>query len=189
MGVAVARYYLVLAGAAASVAGFAAGASAVFSVFALVVLALAVCFAVLCLATCSAFGAAGVAGVAVAAAGAVLAAGAAGAAGAPVWANTGRAKAENRVATMMEVDFMAIFLKEKFSISAPGSFVYCCALLPLTSLKPIRRRQSVSKDAIFVSDCCNSLTPVNVPAGALSRTASHVSRTDRPARSRSDRGR
>ena len=87
---------MVLAGAA-SVAGLAVGASAAFSF-------LAACFTFLALAACSAFGAA------VAAAGAVVAAGVAGAAGAPVWANTGRAKAESRVATMMDVDFMAVFL-------------------------------------------------------------------------------
>jgi len=39
-----------------------------------------------------------------------VAAGFAGAAVAPVWANTGRAKAESRVATMMDVDFMMVFL-------------------------------------------------------------------------------
>ena len=34
--------------------------------------------------------------------------------GVPLWANTGRVSAVNRAAAMREVDFMAIFLKEKF---------------------------------------------------------------------------
>jgi len=94
--------YLVLAGAAsvADVAvGLAAFVSAALAFF-------AVCFALVCLAT--AFGAA------VAAAGVVAAGAAAGAAGAPVWANTGSVRVENRAATMMDFEFMAIFLKEKF---------------------------------------------------------------------------
>src|SRR5450830_45198 len=86
--------YLALAGAA-SVAGFAAGVVAAFSF-------LATCLTFLCVAAFSAFGAA------------LAAAGVAGVAGAPVWANTGRAKAESRAATMMEVDFMMVFLGKKF---------------------------------------------------------------------------
>jgi hypothetical protein len=92
-----------LAGAA-SVAGFAAGASAVF---ALAFSFFAVCAAFLCLATCSAFGAA------VVAAGVAAAAGAAGVAGAAFCANTGNVRAESRAIATMDLDFMAIFLKDK----------------------------------------------------------------------------
>lgn|SRR5450830_1284901 len=83
--------YLVLA-AALSAAGAAAGAVLTLAVFSF----LTVCLTALCLATCAAFGAAVVAGVT--AAGVVLV---------PVCANTGKAKAESRVATRMEDDFMA----------------------------------------------------------------------------------
>jgi len=94
--------WLVLAGAylllTAAVSVPAAGAVLAVLVFSF----LTVCLTVLCLAACSAFGAA-----------AVVAGAAAGVAVVPVCANTGKANAENRVATMMEDDFMAIFLKEK----------------------------------------------------------------------------
>lgn len=78
---------------------------------------MALCFTDLILVAGTAFFAAlagAAAGVAVVAADVVADTAAGLATGVPVWANTGRVSADSSAAAMREVDFMAIFLKEKF---------------------------------------------------------------------------
>src|SRR5450830_263613 len=150
--------YLVAPGAAALTGVVAAVAAPVFSLLTLLFTVL--CFTVLTLAAGSVFF------VAVAAAGAdATGVAAAAVAGAPVWANTGRASADNRAATRMEVDFMAHFLKEKFFNL--GAYRY---LLHLTSINELAIKATTSK-CCRTCDSCKHLLQAAEPG--VSRYSGH----------------